>query len=344
MITVSEKERGDLFVPDDPSEIGLGDSDSNSTSDAVNTESAKPGEYSEEERDSAQAPRTSHSDEDEEYLRQSQQPLATELPDTFSKSTVDPAVGFRNYGLSSLEAMFLRTVIDAFNGHNEYPLELPMSKHLIDNGVDAGRLEEEGFIKQHYLLNKGHYYTPTTKAQTAVARTLKAGNRIGDVGEDMPHRVLTILAQRYFESLRNVHLVKLYAPIGSGEKEGIIDVLAVDEDHNPLHVAEIEAGERNEDGRWGTNNGASVAKDYKQMSSVSGQKWWFVRNRDVGKRILNHLKNRDLLPLSSVHKGPLKQNRHQLQQIGDSLNGIDHIYSANELHDALENKEPLTDE
>lgn len=160
----------------------------------------------------------------------------------------------------------------------------------------------------------------------------------------MPHRVLVVLAKKYFELLSSVHMVKSYKSIGSGENEGIIDIVAVDENHDPLHVAEVEAGGRNEDGRWGTNNRASVVKDYKQMSSVSGQKWWFVRSRAVGKRILNHLKNANLLPLGSISKGPLSQNRSQLDRVSRPLNGIDHIYSANELHDALENKEMLTDE
>lgn len=161
----SEEEERELFFPEGPSDLGLEEYDSNSES-----ESATPREYSEKERDSAQVPETSHSEDAQEHVRQNYNPLATEVPDSFSKSVVAPEVGFKNHGLLSREAMFLRTVIDAYNGHNEYPLELPMSKHLIgpDDGVDAEKLENEGFIKRHYLLNKGQYYTPTPKAQKAV--------------------------------------------------------------------------------------------------------------------------------------------------------------------------------
>jgi hypothetical protein len=280
--------------------------------------------------------------------------LATELPDTFRWSTVSP--GYDNYGLQTGEAIFLRTVIDAYNKHNDYPLELPMSKHLASqrDDVDVLRLEEEGFIKRHQLMRKGEWYTPTPKAQNAVDQTLKSGPWTGDIGEDIPHRVLIVLAERYFQSLSEVHLVNLYMPIGSGDdiyaatgrgdNEGVADVVAVDEDHNPVHVAEIEAGDKSEAGRWGTNNAQSVVKDYQQLASMTGQKWWIVRNRSVGERILNHLINKNMLPFKSFPSGGINRKRKKLAQFSESIDGMDHMYSASELYSALSAGEVLTDE
>lgn len=271
--------------------------------------------------------------------------LVQTLPDSFEWSTVPSQVSYNQYGLEGIEAMFLRTIVDSFNGRNDYPLELPMSKHLAatNDKINPEQLEKDGFLKRHYLLKKGHWYTPTSKAQKVVRRTKKAGERIGDRGEDMPHRLCTVLAKRYFESRPDVHMAKMYAPIGPDDSEGVIDVLAVDEDHQPVHVAEIEAGEKSQDGYWGTNDGASVSKDYRQMAAVDGQAWWFVRNQKVGKRILTHLKNNGLYFAENIPSGPLERNRAKIRDMSELLPGIDHMYSLSELYDSLESASELTD-
>jgi len=272
--------------------------------------------------------------------------LATTLPDSFEWSVVPPQAGYEQYGLEGIEAMFLRTIIDAYNMTNDYPLELPMSKHLAGkkDKINPKQLEEDGFLKRHYLLNQGHWYTPSSKAQKAVRRTMKAGERIGDRGEDMPHKLIAVLAKRYFESRPDVHMAKLYAPVGEGDDAGVIDVLAVDEDHQPVHIAEVEAGEKDHQGRWGTNNVESVVKDYNQLASVDAEAWWFVRNVKGGQRILNQLKNNELYPVEEVKTGPLSRNRDQIKDLSDTLDGIHHMYTLVELYNSLESESELTDE
>ena len=84
-------------------------------------------------------------------------------------------------------------------------------------------------------------------------------------------------------------------------------------------------------------------KTYQQLASVTGQKWWIVRNRAVGERILTHLKNNGL-EIGSVPDGPIKRKRNKISQYRGELSGMDHMYTASELYTAVDSGEVLTDE
>ena len=250
---------------------------------------------------------------------------------------------YESMGLSDTEAMFLRTLIDAYNRDNDYPIECPMNRHLKDrfDGIRVTDLEEREFIKQHNLGRLGAWYTPTSKAQQAVNRSCRAGEGKGDRGEDTPHRLMTFLTARYFETLPEVDRARVYYPVGEGEYEGLIDAVGLDEDRTPVHIAEIEGGEKNQVSgtnveRWGTNNSTSVAKDYMQMASTDAEAWWITRNTKVAERVMQHLINEGRIPLAEVTAGPMRRKRLQIASLDERLPGLAHIHTLTELWEALE--------
>jgi hypothetical protein len=264
-------------------------------------------------------------------------PLAEETGDWRPSYLPSSDSGHTRHGLKDPEATVLRTIVDAYNQHKEYPLELPMNQHITNtfNDVSVKSLEERGFLERHNIGKRGAWYTVTSKGQQAVGRTCKAGAWKGDRGEAMPHRVGTYLLRMYFEQLPNVHRAAVYEPVGDeGER---IDAVGYNADGAIIHAGEIEAGEKSVNGNtknWGINNGKSIAHDYEKLASLPGDSWWICRNRMVADRVMNWLKNKGCLDIDNVPSGPTGRKRSQINQL--DADGIDHLYALNELWEALE--------
>ncbi|MFB6178244.1 MAG: hypothetical protein ABEI77_00795 [Halorientalis sp.] len=212
-----------------------------------------------------------------------------------------PNAHLEKYGITREEAGFMKAVVKAMNGELDgYNLSESMTqiKELYD--IDEDKLQEEGYVKRHSGVARRVYYSVTPEGQKACHRTKKHGFRVGDAGDDTPHRVGVELAQQYYEQLDDVRFVEI-SPRENGSKT---DLVVVSTDFDRIATIEVEGGRVSadpgvpEDASSGINDYSSLRHDYRVLADSDGESVWVVRNHEVAGNVLRALTAGDGLPVT----------------------------------------------
>lgn len=249
-------------------------------------------------------------------------------------SFVDPyESNHREYDLSKPQAGFLKTIIDAINGDIEYAFHIPMTqfreqKELLAS--DITYLEQEGFIKTEKLLGRGMWYSPTKKAEQAVGTSIEHHQGHSDLGEELFHKVGVHVVAEYLRTLPDVDTVYTYYDVGKqGDPAEIVDVYAVDQDGNPVYVAEYEHGT---DTGATTQNTDAIVDDFDKLAAIEGAtSIWVMRNRSTIKDIVGRLQDADRLPPDLTWRGTQQRLREDLEVDPEAVPGMNVLHSLSEV-------------
>lgn len=266
------------------------------------------------------------------------------------------------YGITRSEAKFMKAVVKAMNRELDgYTLLDSMNEIKSMYGPDIDKLIEKGYLKQHAGADRRSYFTVTPDGQKACKLTQEHGPNIGDRGDDTPHRVGIELAKQYYESMPTVRRVEI-SPDDDGN--GILDLVAVDENGNNIAVIEVEGGQvsadaGSDDSDQSIHNYKEVRKDYNGLAEADGESIWVVRNHEVAGSVLRalHSGDNDEVPfempvreadrfsdpvekIKAVESSDLKMddlNDSELSEYGDA--GVDKLLTYKQLRNNIKEQE-----
>lgn len=250
----------------------------------------------------------------------------------------------KKHGITRDEAKFLRSIVKAVNGDLDgYNLTDPMTaiKDLYD--IDEDKLCELGYLKKHVTHRNRVYYTVTHAGQQACRMQQEYGPKIGDLGDDTPHRVGLALTRHYYESFNDIRWVNIV----TRRTTGIIDAVAHDYDGDVVAAVEVEAGRTTADpgvlnSNAGINDYASIRNDYRKLAATDGQSVWVARNHEIAANLLRAISSGDDISielsrntLTGIESGRIPIHVVNEKHIPKDADGIDRLMTFGQLWNRL---------
>ena len=147
-----------------------------------------------------------------------------------------------------------------------------MTKVVELYNASVDKLEDLGYIKSHTVGGKRRYYTATKAGRDEVNTKKKNGPALGDLGDELPHRVGAKLAADVLSRPDDIVFARRFESISEAPHRDPYDVV-LEGREKPKALIEVEWTKypRSAYAAWklrGTGNEQSLLKDYQKLTAV----------------------------------------------------------------------------